>query len=34
MPTMSPDVNSASEISQRYNVIIYSLYEHWKRQRD
>jgi hypothetical protein len=26
MPTMSPDVNSASEISQRYNVIIYSLY--------
>jgi len=26
MPTMSPDVNSASEISQRYNVLIYSLY--------
>ena len=26
MPTMSPDVNSASEISQRYNVIVYSLY--------
>ena len=23
---MSPDVNSASEISQRYNVIVYSLY--------
>jgi hypothetical protein len=27
MPTMSPDVNSASEISQRYNVIVHSLYE-------
>jgi hypothetical protein len=26
MPTMSPDVNSASEISQRYNVLVYSLY--------
>jgi hypothetical protein len=26
LPTMSPDVNSASEISQRYNVIIYSMY--------
>ena len=26
MPTMSPDVDSASEISQRYNVIVYSLY--------
>ena len=26
MPTMSPDANSASEISQRYNVIVYSLY--------
>jgi hypothetical protein len=26
MPTMSPDVNSASEISQRYNVIVYSMY--------
>ena len=26
MPMMSPDVNSASEISQRYNVIVYSLY--------
>jgi hypothetical protein len=26
MPTMSPDVNSASEISQRYNVIVYSIY--------
>jgi hypothetical protein len=26
MPTMSPDVNSASEISQRNNVIVYSLY--------
>ena len=26
MPTMSPDVNSASEISQRYNVIVYTLY--------
>jgi hypothetical protein len=26
MPTMSPDVNSASEISQRYNVIVYPLY--------
>jgi hypothetical protein len=26
MPTISPDVNSASEISQRYNVLIYSLY--------
>jgi hypothetical protein len=26
MPTISPDVNSASEISQRYNVIVYSLY--------
>jgi hypothetical protein len=26
MPTMSPDVNSASEISQRYNVLVYSMY--------
>jgi hypothetical protein len=26
MPIMSPDVNSASEISQRYNVLVYSLY--------
>ena len=26
MPTISPDVNSASEISQRYNVIVHSLY--------
>jgi hypothetical protein len=26
MPIMSPDVNSASEISQRYNVIVHSLY--------
>lgn len=26
MPNMSPDVNSASEISQRYNVIVYSIY--------
>ena len=26
MPTVSPDVNSASEISQRYNVLVYSLY--------
>ena len=26
MPTMSPDVNSASETSQRYNVLVYSLY--------
>ncbi len=26
MPSMSPDVNSASEISQRYNVIVSSLY--------
>jgi hypothetical protein len=26
MPNMSPDVNSASEISQRYNVIVHSLY--------
>jgi|SRR5271169_3837814 len=26
MPTMSPDVNSASEISQRYNVLVYSVY--------
>jgi hypothetical protein len=26
MPIMSPDVSSASEISQRYNVIVYSLY--------
>jgi hypothetical protein len=26
LPTMSPDVNSASEISQRYNVLVYSLY--------
>lgn len=26
MPAMSPDVNSASEISQRYNVIVHSLY--------
>jgi hypothetical protein len=23
---MSPDVNSASELSQRYNVLVYSLY--------
>jgi hypothetical protein len=26
MPTVTPDVNSASEISQRYNVLVYSLY--------
>jgi len=26
MPTISTDANSASEISQRYNVIVYSLY--------
>ena len=26
MPTLSPDVNSASEISQRYNALVYSLY--------
>jgi hypothetical protein len=26
MSTISPDVNSASEISQRYNVLVYSLY--------
>jgi hypothetical protein len=26
MPTISPGVDSASEISQRYNVIVYSLY--------
>ena len=26
MPIMSPDANSASEISQRYNVLVYSLY--------
>jgi hypothetical protein len=26
MPIMSPDVNSASEISQRFNVIVHSLY--------
>jgi hypothetical protein len=26
MPTISVDANSASEISQRYNVIVYSLY--------
>jgi hypothetical protein len=26
MPTMSPDVDSASEISQRYNVLVYPLY--------
>src|SRR5271163_610919 len=26
MPTISPDVNSASEISQRYNVLVYSIY--------
>jgi hypothetical protein len=26
MPSMSPDVNSASEISQRYNVIVHSFY--------
>jgi hypothetical protein len=26
MPTMTPDVNSASEISQRYNVIVHSFY--------
>ncbi len=26
MPTMSPDVSSASEICQRYKVIVYSLY--------
>ena len=25
-PTMSPDVNSASELSQLYNVLVYSLY--------
>jgi hypothetical protein len=25
MPTMTPDVNSASEISQRYDVIVHSL---------
>jgi hypothetical protein len=25
-PTMSPDVNSASEISQRHNVLVYSVY--------
>ena len=26
MPTMNSDVNSASEISQRYNVIVYAIY--------
>ena len=26
MPTLRPDVNSASELSQRYNVLVYSLY--------
>ena len=26
MPTITPDVDSASEISQRYNVIVHSLY--------
>jgi hypothetical protein len=26
MPMMSPDVDSASEISQRYNVLVYSIY--------
>jgi len=26
MPSMSPDANSASEISQRYNVIVHSFY--------
>jgi hypothetical protein len=26
MPTMSPDATSASEISQRYNVIVHSIY--------
>ncbi len=26
MPTISPDVNSASEISQRYNVIVHSFF--------
>jgi hypothetical protein len=26
MPSISPDVNSASEISQRYNVIVHSFY--------
>jgi hypothetical protein len=26
MPSMTPDMNSASEISQRYNVIVHSLY--------
>jgi hypothetical protein len=26
MPTISPDVNSASEISQRYNVLVHSIY--------
>jgi hypothetical protein len=26
MPTMNPDVTSASEISQRYNVLVYTLY--------
>lgn len=26
LPTISPDVESASEVSQRYNVIVYSLY--------
>jgi hypothetical protein len=26
MPTMTPDVTSASEISQRYNVLVYSIY--------
>jgi hypothetical protein len=26
MPSLTPDVNSASEISQRYNVIVHSLY--------
>jgi hypothetical protein len=26
MPTIGPDVNSASEISQRYNVLVHSIY--------
>ena len=26
MPTISPDATSASEISQRYNVLVFSLY--------
>jgi hypothetical protein len=28
IPTISPDVDSASEICQRYNAIVYSLYAH------